>query len=40
MNEQQEFLKRLVGLLEEAGIPYMVAGSAGQQPSWSSEGNQ
>lgn len=29
MNEQREFLKRLIGMLEDAGIPYMVAGSLG-----------
>ena len=29
MNEQRAFLKRLVVLLEDAGIPYMVAGSLG-----------
>lgn len=29
MNEQQELLKKLTDLLEEAGIPYMVAGSVG-----------
>jgi hypothetical protein len=29
MGEQREFLKRLVGILEEAGIPYMLTGSLG-----------
>jgi hypothetical protein len=26
-SEQHEFLRNLVGLLEDAGIPYMVTGS-------------
>jgi hypothetical protein len=29
MSEQREFLRRLVGMLEDTGIPYMVAGSLG-----------
>jgi hypothetical protein len=29
MGEQREFLKRLVGILEETGIPYMLTGSLG-----------
>jgi hypothetical protein len=29
MNEPRDFLRRLVDLLDEAGIPYMVAGSLG-----------
>ncbi len=29
MTTQREFLERLVGLLDKAGIPYMVAGSMG-----------
>jgi hypothetical protein len=29
MSEQREFLKRLVDLLDKAGVPYMVAGSLG-----------
>ena len=29
MTTQKEFLERLIGLLDKAGIPYMVAGSVG-----------
>ncbi len=29
MSEQRDFLRRLIDLLEKAGIPYMVAGSLG-----------
>ena len=29
MSEQRDFLRRLVDLLDKAGVPYMVAGSLG-----------